>query len=307
MLLVKLPNEEVTRNKFYSLSPAMSFANIDLEAQKSPDGSIIDSSNTRTELDIIIEKTADQLQVFANLISQFESQRKSVGTKRDSISSREGLDKLTSRIGELDKGIKKLLANITTLLSKSSSGKFDVKVDVSNRQIVIQERLVNEYNELHRQYSKSVKEFNERKRNFPLKVDEKTPLLVSEESKSQPSHTQQQQQQQVQVQDADLINETELQYHRMLTEERNREIEQAAEGIMEVNSIFKDLGALVNQQGEQLDLVEDNIAQLHSNTQQASRELNKANEYQRKKGKWSCILLVALCIFVLVIVLAVIS
>lgn len=291
----------------------MSFANIDLESQRTPDGAVLDKVGSRTELDVIIEKTANQLQVFANLISQFESQRKSVGTKRDSITSREALEQLTSRLSELDKGIKKLLANITLLLNKNSNDKFDTKIDVSNRQVVIQERLVNEYNELHRQYSKSLREFNERKRAFPLKVDEKTPLLASEEEGShaeerqKQQQQQQQQQQQEQLEDADLINETELQYHRMLTEERNREIEQAAEGIMEVNSIFKDLGALVHQQGEQLDLVEDNVAQLHSNTQQASRELNKANEYQRKKGKWSCIFLVALCIFVLVIVLAVIS
>ena len=122
---------------------------------------------------------------------------------------------------------------------------------------------------------------------------------TEEQTKSEDTlATSQQEQEQVQTQvDQDLIDQTELQYHILLTEERNREIEQVTEGIMEVNSIFKDLSQLVHQQGEQVNTIEDNILQLHGNTQQASNELNKANEYQKAKRKWSCILLVALCIF----------
>ena len=109
---------------------------------------------------------------------------------------------------------------------------------------------------------------------------------TEEQTKSEDTlATSQQEQEQVQTQvDQDLIDQTELQYHILLTEERNREIEQVTEGIMEVNSIFKDLSQLVHQQGEQVNTIEDNILQLHGNTQQASNELNKANEYQKQKG-----------------------
>lgn len=279
----------------------MSFANIDLEAQKSlKTGKITEDSPG--ELDKLIDNTSNQLQVFGNLISQFEVQRKSIGTKRDNQILRNKLDGLISKLNELEKAIKKLLANFSMIINKNSDEKTK-KIEITNRQIIIQERLINEYNDLYRQYSKSQKEYNEKKRLNP--ITETTPLL--ETSSYSPQQQTQTQIEQVQTQDSDIIEQTELEYHRLLTEERNREIAQAAEGIQEVNSIFKDLGALVNQQGEQLDLVEDNIAELSTNAQLASRELNKAHEYQKKKGKWSCIILIALCIFVLVIVLAILS
>ncbi|EGV60594.1 SNAP receptor [Yamadazyma tenuis] len=284
----------------------MSFANFDLEAQKSTNGSRITEENhsiSQNELDKIIDSTSTQLQVFGNLISQFESQRRSVGSKRDNTELRSSLDSLTVKLSGLERAIKKLMANLAALITKNSDEKTDSKFEITNRQIIIKERLVTEYNDLHRQYARSFKEYSDKKRLYPLKVTEATPLLPDN---PQPQYHSQQQQQ-LQVQDQDIIQETELEYHRLLTEERNREIEQAAEGIQEVNTIFKDLGALIHQQGEQLDLVEDNIADLQQNTQQASHELTKAHEYQKKKGKWSCILLVALCIFVLVVVLAVVS
>lgn len=283
----------------------MSFANIDLEAQKTIKGGKITSNQTSTqnELDKIIDNTSNQLQVFGNLISQFENQRKSIGTKRDNEILRRSLDSLTVKVDDLDTAISKLLANLGSIINQKQN-----KFEVTNRQVIIKDRLVSEFNELHQQYVKSSKIYSDKKKIVPLKT-ETTPLLAKENNSQTQEHSpgQAQVQTQEQMQNQDVINETELQYHRMLTEERNREIEQAAEGVMEVNSIFKDLGALVHQQGEQLDLVEDNIANLQSNTQQASRELTKAHEYQKKKGKWSCILLVALCIFVLVIVLAIIS
>ena len=56
---------------------------------------------------------------------------------------------------------------------------------------------------------------------------------------------------------------------------------------------------------EQIDSIENNMMNYATNNQLASHELVKADNYQKKKGKWTCILLVALVIF-LVIFLALI-
>lgn len=272
----------------------MSFANYDIEAQKPLLAR--SSSNTESELDSIIRNTSDQIQTFGLLISQFNSQRKLVGSKRDGFPLRDNLDRLLGEISGLDSAIHVLIMNVGKVMNSSQK---KGKIDVSNRQMMLKERLVSEFHYLHTNFSAYVKEYSEKKVLYPVQTkvpDESTPLI------EQPD----QEQVQVQVQEQD-IEASELQYHLLLTEERNREISQVAEGIREVNSIFKDLGALVNQQGEQLDTIEDNILQLHGNTQQASRELTKAHEYQKKKSKWSCIILTALCIFVLVMVLAVMS
>lgn len=296
----------------------MSFANFDLEAQRLPNKVAPNQSLSQNELDAIIHKTSQQLQSFGSLISQFDSQKRLVGSKRDTSQLRGNIDELTRKISDLEGAIQHLVLNLSSLVNKKLNApkktpdadddneQSENTLQVTNRQIVIKERLVNEFNDLHKQFQTSVKQYNDKKTQYTVKdtvpETERTPLLATE---NEDSYTQDQVQ--VQQQEQDQINETELQYHMLLTEERNREINQISEGILEVNSIFKDLGELVNQQGEQLDTIEDNILQLHGNTQQADRELTKAHEYQKSKSKWTCILLVALCIFVLVVVLAVIS
>ena len=98
----------------------MSFANIDLEAQKEPllKGKDNDANYTSPdELDTIIGKTSRQLLVFGNLISQFETQRKQIGTRRDTQELRNTIDVLTGKIQEMDRAILALIANLSTLIN----------------------------------------------------------------------------------------------------------------------------------------------------------------------------------------------
>jgi syntaxin 7 len=284
----------------------MSFANYDLEAQKAAGASDnqINPDGTN-ELDTIISKTSRQLQNLSSSISQLENQRKQIGTKRDSQLLRDNLNNLITQVTDLESAVQKLIANIVQLINQNVKDDETSKLKISNKQLILKDRLVSEFNDLHKQFQKCLRLYAEKKASFPIKsqdvVDESTPLIASQ------GRTQPQQQLQQQVDDEETINQTELQYHILLTEERNREIEQVSQGITEINSIFKDLGQLVSQQGENLDTIEDNILQLHGNTQQADKQLRVASEYQRKKGKWSCILLTTLAIIVLVIVLAVVS
>lgn len=298
----------------------MSFANFDYEAQKplKKDLGVVpeDEMSSLNELDKIINNTSKQLELFGSLISQFDLQRKQIGTRRDNTQLRDNLDQIIVRVSQMESAIHVLIENISFVINRSQRHGVNTttkdeasKLIITNRQVVVKERLESELSDLHKQFQVMTRSYKEKKRSYPIKEhpiattanipSETTPLILD-----QSQTLQQQQQQQIQEEE---INETELQYHLMLTEERNQEIGQINEGILEINSIFKDLGELVNQQGEQLDTIEDNILQLHGNSQQAESELVKANEYQRKKGKWSCIILVALCVFVLVIVLAVIS
>lgn len=181
---------------------------------------------------------------------------------------------------------------------------------------MMKDRIVSEFTILQGTFQALVRDYQAKKRANAL--PETTPLLKVKGESSRPGYVQDngaheqpasgqdpaQSQEQVQQ---DQVNELDLQYHVALTEERNRQIEQVQNGIREVNSIFKDLGELVNLQGSQLDTVEENILHMSGNAYSADRELSKANEYQKRKSKWSCILLCALCVFVLVVVLAVLS
>lgn len=283
----------------------MSFANFDLEAQQTIGKQIqIEDNAASNELDVIIGKTSQQLQLFGNCVSQFENQRKQIGTKRDNQELRTSLDELIGKISDMQTAISKLILDLAQLINQNvddiGKNQQKQKLEISNKQLIIKDRLINEFNELHKQFQKSERIYHEKTRNFPIKlqfINETTPLIEQQSNQLQS---------QLQI-DEETIDETELQYHVLLTEERNREIEQVSQGITEINSIFKDLGHLITQQGETLDTIEDNILQLHGNTQQADRELTKAHQYQKSKGKWSCIILTALSIIVLIIVLAVVS
>ena len=297
----------------------MSFASYDYEAQKqnkNSNSNNIAPTNPDTarpggafnaELDHILHKISNQLELFGSLISQFDNKRKLIGTRRDNLDLRKGIDAQVMRIGELENAIGLLIGNFSLAITKIQSKKPSLtRPEVAARQIVIKERLESEYNALHKQFQVMSRSYREKKRIQPVsEPTETTALLQESENRDRGADVGSVQTQQ-QVQER-RIDESDMQYHLLLTQERDQEIGQIHEGIVEINSIFKDLGELVNQQGGQLDTIENNISQFHGNTENAHRELNKANEYQRSKGKWTCIFLVALIIFTLVVVLAVVS
>ena len=147
----------------------MSFANIDLEAQKEPllKGKDNDANYTSPdELDTIIGKTSRQLLVFGNLISQFETQRRQIGTRRDTQELRNTIDVLTGKIQEMDRAILALIANLSTLINLKNS--ITASASISNRHIVIEERLSRQYSELSKAFNKSTKVYQEKKRTTPL-------------------------------------------------------------------------------------------------------------------------------------------
>lgn len=266
----------------------MSFANFDLEAQKPPPPP--PPSGENSELDHIINDILSQLQIFLGLVTHFDTSRKQLGTRRDSMDSRQQTDVLVKQLAAMETSIFKLLTLLDLTLAQG--------VKILNRQVVRKDRLLTEFNELHRQFNTGVRVYNEKKKSVAIpssEPTESTPLvgLVTTSDNHQ----------QVQEQ----INSTDLQYHVLLTEERNQAIDEVANGITEINTIFRDLGQLVRNQGDQLDSMENNVLQISDNTRMADQELVKANEYQKRKLKWSCILLVALLVIILIIVLAVVS
>lgn len=279
----------------------MSFANYDYEAQKSLRSD--KNGGSSSELDSIIRDTSLQIQKFGLLIGQFSTSRKLVGTRRDNKLLRKTLDTLQTEVGELDSSIEKLIFKVNKAMNGSAGKKG--KIEVTDRQMMLKDRLNKEFRDLHNNFTLELRQYTDKKLSYPLKdpvelqkQDEHTPLLSG-------GNTQSQQQQQL-IQE-EQVNETELQYQIALTEERNRQIERIHEGVVDVNAIMKDLGSLVNQQGEQVDTMENNILEVSGNIQNASRELTKADEYQRRKSKWCTIILVALCVFTLVTILAVVS
>ncbi|KAI0036883.1 t-SNARE [Vararia minispora EC-137] len=84
---------------------------------------------------------------------------------------------------------------------------------------------------------------------------------------------------------------------------RDHELQGIARSIAQLAELFKDLSALVIDQGTLLDSVEYNIEQTAVHVNEAVKELQVATRYQKNTGRRKCIFLLLLIIFGLVLVL----
>lgn len=137
---------------------------------------------------------------------------------------------------------------------------------------------------------------------MPIAGDENTPLLQQQQDQQQ-----QQQQQQIQQQNTAALSQDELDFHSIIQQERSQEISRIHSAVQEVNAIFHQLGTLVQEQGEQVDTIDNNISGLGNNLQKANDQLANAERYQRKKNRCGMITLVVIIVVTLIVILAVLS
>lgn len=122
--------------------------------------------------------------------------------------------------------------------------------------------------------------------------------------KSDPSPTHEQQQQtQIQI-EYEPVNAEELEQQALLVEEREREINQITRDTQEINDIFSNLQVIIQEQLLQIDNIEDNIMSYSADAQGASRELRRAERYQKRAGgRMLCCLLILVGVFGAVILI----
>lgn len=169
-----------------------------------------------------------------------------------------------------------------------------------------QEKLSHEFKSMMYEFKNIQKEAANRELQR-LKSAENKAAIEQDQIATEQTPLIQQQQQQQQSQLLGLANQQEVEFNNSIILDRENEIHQIQQGITEINSIFRDLGTLVTEQGSHVDLIEENISTLAENTQHASQQLSKANDYQKKRRKWSCYCLTFLIIILLVVVLVIIS
>lgn len=87
--------------------------------------------------------------------------------------------------------------------------------------------------------------------------------------------------------------------------QREREIEDIAQGIIELSDLFRDLQAMVIDQGTMLDRIDYNVERMNTDVKEADKELIVASGYQRKSTKRKIILLLLLIIAGMIILLVI--
>lgn len=291
---------------------------------------------TQNAVSATLKQISATLTEFITLVSNISKQEGLLGTKRDTPELRHGVNE---SIATCQRVHKKLLENIDYLESTTLKSAANDNSNENDRELMTMkfskdllrqqvqdvyknyQVVVRSYNEkLHNplvqeQYEKTLERIEKENQQKKAVTDRTSLLTVSKEdsngynsvSEQTPSQHQAQvhTQTQLQKQDTDL-SAASLQYHSDLIHQRDNAITSISQGVQDINKIFKDLDQLVNQQGEQIDTIENNMISYATNNQLASHELVKADNYQKKKRKWSCVLLVALVV-ILLIALALIS
>lgn len=83
--------------------------------------------------------------------------------------------------------------------------------------------------------------------------------------------------------------------------QREQEIEEIAQGIIELANIFQDLQTMVIDQGSMLDRIDYNVEKMATEVKAADKELTVATGYQKKTVKRKAILLLLIVIFGIII------
>jgi t-SNARE complex subunit (syntaxin) len=86
--------------------------------------------------------------------------------------------------------------------------------------------------------------------------------------------------------------------------EREAEIRNIEQGVTELNELFRDVAHIVNEQGELLDNIHENVENTRTDTRRADLELRSAARHQRQARSKACCLLLILGVILTVIVLA---
>lgn len=87
--------------------------------------------------------------------------------------------------------------------------------------------------------------------------------------------------------------------------QREREIEEIAQGIIDLSDLFRDLQTMVIDQGTMLDRIDYNVERMATDVQAADKELNVASGYQKKTTKRKIIFLLLLIVVGMIILVAI--
>lgn len=102
-----------------------------------------------------------------------------------------------------------------------------------------------------------------------------------------------------------LAPQDDVDFQDALIAEREEEIRQIEEGVGDLNVLFRQVAQIVSEQGEQLETIETNAVNVHSDTQAADYELRSAARYQKAARGKACCLLLIMAVILTIVMLAV--
>lgn len=103
-----------------------------------------------------------------------------------------------------------------------------------------------------------------------------------------------------------LAPQDEVDFQESLIIERESEIRNIEQSVGELNELFRDVAHMVHEQGEQLDIISENVGGVRDDTRGANTELRTASRHQKAARNKACCLLVILAVVLTIVILAVV-
>eukprot|EP01025_Chloroclados_australasicus_P053754 TRINITY_DN6352_c0_g1_i1.p1 TRINITY_DN6352_c0_g1~~TRINITY_DN6352_c0_g1_i1.p1 ORF type:complete len:278 (-),score=41.98 TRINITY_DN6352_c0_g1_i1:434-1267(-) len=128
------------------------------------------------------------------------------------------------------------------------------------------------------------------------------------QSQQQQLQEQQHQQQAQTQQEMDPLLQSQITFHEELIQERDQGIREINNQIAEVNDIFQDLAVLVTDQGETVEVIDNNMTNVGESVERGRRELVVAQRHQKgaTKRMW-CLFVIALVVLSVILVVVITS
>lgn len=243
-----------------------------------------------SSLEDIFRQIATNISSINNGGNLIERVVKTIGSDRDN-------GQAGQRIHEISQETSKVVANTMKLLKQLGSKRLDrsgrLRMDKVNNEF---KDCVQRFQTIQKKATDKAKTASHLERTKPAKPksvwdddDDHHQLVVDDDRRQQLLA-------QEQVIDDDLA----------LIREREEQIRALEGDILDVNEIFRDLGAMINEQGEQIDTIEANVDKAYTDVEGGREQLQKAAIYQKKSRKKMCCLMVIFLVIVgvLAIILA---
>ncbi|XP_067138313.1 syntaxin-12 [Centruroides vittatus] len=260
------------------------------------------SSPSRNSLPIyhqLCDLISSNIFAINNGASALEQSLKQLGTAADSSLLRDKIHNTQQTCNDIIANTTKSLRTLTSIITSSNLPQRE-----SRQQRLQLERLKNEFQEIVKRYSSLQGQIADKiKRELTIKPRKSiSGWSIEDEGKYDEQQS---------LMEAEKIQqqkkmEADLEFEQQLLAEREQRIQQIEADMLDINSVFRDLAALVHEQGATIDTIESNVEAVAENTARGTEHLSKASRYQRGYRKKLCLLLLILAVVILVIVLIVI-
>jgi len=216
---------------------------------------------------------------------------------------------IKAEIGGIQQQIAIRVQGATMKLKELSSLQSSSRGRIASQEKLHLERLTKEFQDAVQQFSHAqkktadkmrssfVKKKPEQKPKAPVKTSvwmDEDDLMMTDDQKADLMANDQVNHEQRQTQL--LLEQEQAEADLAQFQEREEAIRNLERDIIDINDIFKELGAMVSEQGEIIDSIESNVERAHDQVETGAVHLEKAKVYQAKSRKKMCCLLLILLI-----------